>query len=409
MKYWNPLRNTLLGTLGAMGVGLLLCRMLRYDVRFLWLLTGLGSMAGISASLAVQRGRICQGICIGATVITSGIGGAWLIGNLWGGVYAMAAAIAVYLAVFTGGYGFPAKLGLVTVTALLIDMLMTTGIYQSISCVAAIVAGIMTIDGMRDRSLRKAQLQNQIDRVSHGATGLHANSVMLITLFLIAAVLAAVVSYLFLRLLWMGATALISKLSGPAGDLFAWLRVLQQRFYAWFISHFQYTPEGPHVTEDFDDVMDWTPGTGLLMTSSVLMIALFIIGAGMIAAAGAVFVYQVRKPKANSSDTSMDYVEEYEALERPKWRLFHRKRKERHPDYQGAMKVRFAFQILLKSRMKSDPSAFSKTPNELRDDKDENEDSLIDAYNRVRYGDGNVPQGQLEKVEKWLKNNQKNA
>ena len=58
MKHWNALRNTLLGTLGAMGVGLLLCRMLRYDVRFLWLLTGLGSMAGILASIAVPRGSL---------------------------------------------------------------------------------------------------------------------------------------------------------------------------------------------------------------------------------------------------------------------------------------------------------------------------------------------------------------
>ena len=384
-----------------MGVGLLLCRMLRYDVRFLWLLTGLGGMAGILASIAIPRKRVCQGICIGVTVIASGIGGAWLIGNLWGGVYAMAAAIAVYLA----GYGFPAKLGIVTVTALMIDLLMTTGIYQGISCVTAIAAGILTMDGMRERSMRKAQLQNQIDRVLHGGTGLHANSVMLTTLFLIGAVLAAMVSYLLLRLIWMGILALISKLSGPAGDMFAWLRAMQQRFYAWFISHFQYTPEGPHVTEDFDDAMDWTPGTGLLMTSSVLMIALFIIGAGMIAAAGAVFVYQVRKPKANPSDKPMDYVEEYEKLERPKWRLFHRKRKERHPNYQGPMKVRYAFQILLQQRMKTDHSAFAKTPNELREP-DEND--LIDAYNRVRYGDGNVPQGQLENVEKWLKNRKKN-
>ena len=408
MKYWNPLRNTLLGTLGTMGVGLLLCRMLRYDVRFLWLLTGLGSMAGILASIAVPRGRACQGICIGVTVIASGICGAWLIGNLWGGVYAMAATIAVYLAVFIGGYGFSAKLGLVTVTALLIDLLMTKGIYQSISCIAAIAAGILTMDGMRDRSLRKAQLQNQVDRVSPVGTGLSASSIMLTAMFLIAAVLAAVVSYLFLRLLWMGAAAPISKLSGPAGDLYAWFRVLQQRFCAWFISHFQYTPEGPHVTEEYDDAMDWTPGTGLLMTSSVLMIALFIIGAGMIAAAGAVFVYQVRKPKANPSDTPMDYVEEYEALEHPKWRLFHRKRKERLPDYQGAMKVRYAFQTLLRNRMKQDPVAYTKTPNELRKVQDTLEDELIDAYNRVRYGDGIVPQGQLENVEKWLKINQKN-
>ena len=102
----------------------------------------------------------------------------------------------------------------------------------------------------------------------------------------------------------------------------------------------------------------------------------------------------------------MDYVEEYEALERPKWRLFHRKRKERHPDYQGAMKVRYAFQTLLRNRMKQDPTAYTKTPNELR--KEQDTDDLIDAYNRVRYGDGNVPQGQLENVEKWLKNRKKN-
>ena len=331
-----------------------------------------------------------------------------MIGNLWGGVYAMAAAIAVYLAVFTGGYGFPAKLGLVTMTALLIDLLMTTGIYQSMSCIAAIAAGILTMDGMRDRSLRKAQLQNQIDRVSHGGTGLSANSVMLTAWFLIGAVLAAMVSYLLLRLLWIGILALISKLSGPAGDLFAWLRAMHQRFYAWFISHFQYTPEGPHVKEEIDDAMDWTPGTGLLMTSSVLMIALFIIGAGMIAAVGTVFVYQARKPKANPSDTPMDYVEEYEALERPKLRLFRRKRREKPTDYQGAMKVRYAFQTLLRNRMKLDPVAYTKTPNELRKAQDTLEDELIDAYNRVRYGDGNVPQGQLENVEKWLRNRKKN-
>ena len=407
MKHWNAIRNTLLGTLGALGVGLLLCRMLQYDVRFLWLLTGLGCMAGSLASIAIPKGRVCQGICIGLTALAAGAGGAYLIGNLWGGVYALAATIAVYLVVYTGGYGFPAKLGLAALVALLLDTVMTAGIYQTISGISAILALILTMDGMRERSLRKAQLQNQIDRVPHGPSGLAQHSVMSAAVFLIAALIAAVASYLLLRLVWMGILGLISKLSGPAGDLFAWLRALQQRFYAWFMGHFQYTPEGPHITQEHDDAMDWTPGTGLLMASSTLMIALFIIGGGMATAAGVAFVYQVRKPKADSTDTPMDYVEEYENLECPKLSLFQRKRREKLGNYQGAMKVRYAFQLLLRKKMKSDPSAFSKTPNELREEADT--DDLIDAYNRVRYGDGTVTQGQLENVEKWLKKIGKHA
>lgn len=405
MKRWNHIRNILLGALGAGGVGLLLCRMLHYPAEYLWMLSGLGLVSGGLASVGITRERTGQMFCAGITAVLSAAAGTYLMETVWGGIYALAAAIPVYLAVFACGYGFYAPLGFAVVISLLIDLLMTVGVYQAISGTAAIAALLLTIDGLRERSVRKGRLQNQIDNFGTGPAGLTKNSIMLTAIFLAVAILATMVSYLLLRLLRIVVLTLIARCSGTAAGVLAWLQEMQQRFYEWLMSHFKYYPEGPQVGREPIGT-EWSPGLGLLAASSALMIVLFVIGAGLLAAAGAVWAYRVRRPKDHSRDEAADYEDEYEQLQRPQWRLFHRKPRwdSKGKEYQGAMKIRFAFQRLLQQRMKSDSSAYTKTPNELRAKNQSDENALIDAYNRVRYGDGYVSTEGIEAAERLLKN-----
>ena len=335
----------------------------------------------------------------------SAAAGAYRIGNLWGGIYALAPVLAVYLAVFAGGYGFYAPLGFASVGILLLDLLMTTGVYQVLAGATVMLAMLLTLDGLRERSLRLGRLQNQMDRFYGGTAGLSQNSVMLTVLFLAGALVIAALSYLAMGALWRLALQGIAAMSGRAAALLELLRAWQQRFYDWFMSHFQYIPpEQKHHSPEQREI-EWSFGNGLAALSSAVMIAALTLGGGLLAAAGAVWTYRARRPKDHPPDLEADYVDEYERLERPRWRLFRRGRDWR-PDrraYQGGMLVRYAFQTLLRARLKSDPTASAKTPNELRERDGTEEDELIDAYNRVRYGDGAVTQGELEAVRRWLK------
>ena len=100
-----------------------------------------------------------------------------------------------------------------------------------------------------------------------------------------------------------------------------------------------------------------------------------------------------------------DYIDEIERLERPirkrrKW--FNRK--QRFDDFDSpAMKIRFAFQQLLRRREQTEPMACTKTPNELREQDSADADVVIDAYNRVKYGLGNVTEQELQAARRYVK------
>lgn len=99
-----------------------------------------------------------------------------------------------------------------------------------------------------------------------------------------------------------------------------------------------------------------------------------------------------------------DYVDEIEALERPRThRRFHRQSGQSFSDFaDDRLKIRFAFQQLLRRRKEKDNLAHTKTPNELRQEELEEEDRLIAAYNRVRYGDGNVTKKDILAAKRYL-------
>ena len=67
------------------------------------------------------------------------------------------------------------------------------------------------------------------------------------------------------------------------------------------------------------------------------------------------------------------------------------------------MKIRFAFQQLLRRREQTEPMACAKTPNELREQDSADADTVIDAYNRVKYGLGNVTEQELQAARRYVK------
>jgi hypothetical protein len=61
------------------------------------------------------------------------------------------------------------------------------------------------------------------------------------------------------------------------------------------------------------------------------------------------------------------------------------------------------FQQLLRKKQKTQPGAITRTPNELRDDTIRDEETVIAAYNRVKYAQGDVSPEELRAAERYLK------
>ena len=144
-------------------------------------------------------------------------------------------------------------------------------------------------------------------------------------------------------------------------------------------------------------------GSGSLLTT-VLFVLLVAVGVALLAGAAGTAMLRSRRGKARNAQEP-DYVDEVEALKRPRRRLFDWLKHRTGPrsDYHGAMKIRFAFQQLLRRRKETDSTAYAKTPNELRQPGQADQDALIDAYNRVRYGHGGVTEADIAAAERVLK------
>jgi hypothetical protein len=147
----------------------------------------------------------------------------------------------------------------------------------------------------------------------------------------------------------------------------------------------------------------YTGGDGSWL-STVLLVLLFVaLAIGLCAAAGACLL-RARK-RAKKQETVSDFVDEVEKLERPKGFLRRKQRgRQKLSDFRSPnMKLRFVFQQLLRKKQKTQPQAITKTPNELRDDTVQDEETVISAYNRVKYAQGEVTPEELQAAERYLK------
>jgi hypothetical protein len=263
----------------------------------------------------------------------------------------------------------------------------------------------LTLDGFRERSLRRGLLQNDPDQLAHGPMGFWRNSLGMTAIFLVGAILLAVVVYFLGKLLLFGGKILLAWLSGGASAAYNKIAPVLERFRSWILSHFNnYQPEGNGPSGGTRNV---EPLPGIVVVGSVLLLVLTIIGGAgiLVGLLAVVWRFHGKRPKKLRTVQTQDYVDQVEDLDRPKLRFRWPWRKEKISDYAGAMQVRFAFRHLLKLRLKQDPLAYAKTPNQLRRQEDGDENRLIEVYNRVRYAHQPVTAADLELAQRFVAKN----
>lgn len=404
MKCLGQVRNVLLCGLGSLGAGVLL--------------TGLLGLPAYQIALFVAAGLLGSGI--GA--ITLEKSQKWMIGLLSGGMVVTVVAGMVCLrdsfaailltvlyaltagASMLGGFGYYGPTGWWCLVILALAYL--TGQDNGILLGAMLLAIVLTLDGFRDGAMRKAQLQDRYVKRLNNPSGILGYSVLLLGIML--PVLLGI--GLLAMLLGDRLTGALGKIglgsAHGASKLLYWLNWLITAFLEWFRSLFRGAPEKPGGTGGGGDdyVPDiYTGGPGSWLLTILLVAATAVLLLSVAAGAGTVLLRQMKRPREEAE--TQDYIDEVEQLERParkrrKWF----ERKQRMEDFESpGMKIRFAFQQLLRRREQTEPMACTKTPNELREQNSSDTDAIINAYNRVKYGTGAVTEQELQAARRYVK------
>lgn len=403
--HWGSLRGTLLGLLGAFGAGLILSRVLGLGPRYSLLLVGAGLLGGSAGALSFAREKTRAGLLLGLAAVLSFLGSGFLTHGFFAALASGAAAVLVYAGVYFGGYGFCGPLGCWSVILLVPAIFLSGSLgarWQALAVLGGILALLLTLDGFRDISLRRGQHLGKGDHLGDPG-GVQAGSLRMYLLFLLGSLLAAAFLMGLGSLLAQGLKELGWFLLYGTGRFGYLLAQLLRMFMRWLLS---LLPEAPEDRDSFRPESDYEPpvytgGAGSLLSTIllVLMIAAAVVAVGLFA--GNVILR--KRPRKRRDTSNTDYVDEIESLEHPRRRLRDLfRQKPRARDYQGSMKVRFAFQELLRRRKKDDPGAGSRTPNELRRDQ-AREDALIDAYNQVRYAGRAATAEQVAAAEAYLR------
>ena len=402
MKELGPIRTVLLCCLGSLGAGILL--------------TGLLSLQEYHTALFVAAGLLGSGI--GA--ITLEKSRKWVIGLLCGGLIAAILAgilclkdgmAMIFLAIvyalsagaaMVGGYGYYGPTGWWCLAILALAYLL--GKHTGVLFGAMLLGLVLTLDGFRAGTMRKAQLKDQYARRLDNPAGILGYSVMLLCIMLPVLLGVGLLTMLLGNQL-THALGIVGARSAPGLlKVMTWIQGLILAFWEWFRSLFHFKKgidsagaSGGYVPKQYSG------GAGSWLLTILLVVATTVLLLSIAAGAGTILLRRQKRPREDSE--VQDYIDEIERLERPirkrrKWF----QRKQRFDDFDSpAMKIRFAFQQLLRRREQTEPMACTKTPNELREQDSADADMLIDAYNRVKYGPGNVTEQELQAARRYVK------
>ena len=402
MKELGPIRTVLLCCLGSLGAGILL--------------TGLLSLQEYHTALFVAAGLLGSGI--GA--ITLEKSRKWVIGLLCGGLIAAILAgilclkdgmAMIFLAIvyalsagaaMVGGYGYYGPTGWWCLAILALAYLL--GKHTGVLFGAMLLGLVLTLDGFRAGTMRKAQLKDQYARRLDNPAGILGYSVMLLCIMLPVLLGVGLLTMLLGNQL-THALGIVGARSAPGLlKVMTWIQGLILAFWEWFRSLFHFKKgidsagaSGGYVPKQYSG------GAGSWLLTILLVVATTVLLLSIAAGAGTILLRRQKRPREESE--VQDYIDEIERLERPirkrrKWF----QRKQRFDDFDSpAMKIRFAFQQLLRRREQTEPMACTKTPNELREQDSADADMLIDAYNRVKYGPGNVTEQELQAARRYVK------
>ena len=403
MKCLGQVRNVLLCGLGSLGAGVLLTGLLGLPAYQIALFVAAGLLgSGIGAITLEKSQKWLIGLLSGSLVVTVVAGMVCLRDGfaaiLLTVLYALTAGASVL-----GGFGYYGPTGWWCLVILALAYL--TGQENGMLLVAMLLAIVLTLDGFRDSAMRKAQLQDRYVKRLSNPSGILGYSVLLLGIML--PVLLGI--GLLAMLLGDRLTGALGKISlgsaHGASKLLYWLNWLITTFLEWFRSLFG-TPDKPGGTGGGGDdyVPDiYTGGPGSWLLTILLVAATAVLLLSVAAGAGTVLLRQRKRPREEAEN--QDYIDEIEQLERParkrrKWF----ERKQRMEDFESpSMKIRFAFQQLLRRREQTEPMAYTKTPNELREQDKADANAIINAYNRVKYGTGAVTEQELQAARRYVK------
>lgn len=403
MKCLGRVRNVLLCGLGSLGAGVLLTGLLGLPAYQIALFVAAGLLgSGIGAITLEKSQKWLIGLLSGGLVVTVVAGMVCLRDGfaaiLLTALYALTAGASVL-----GGFGYYGPTGWWCLVILALAYL--TGQDNGMLLVAMLLAIVLTLDGFRDSAMRKAQLQDRYVKRLSNPSGILGYSVLLLGIML--PVLLGI--GLLAMLLGDRLTGALGKISlgsaHGASKLLYWLNWLITTFLEWFRSLFG-TPDKPGGTGGGGDdyVPDiYTGGPGSWLLTILLVAATAVLLLSVAAGAGTVLLRQRKRPREEAEN--QDYIDEIEQLERParkrrKWF----ERKQRMEDFESpSMKIRFAFQQLLRRREQTEPMAYTKTPNELREQDKADANAIINAYNRVKYGTGAVTEQELQAARRYVK------
>ncbi len=387
---------------------MILCRMLGLPAADSLIPALVGGACSFLAVLSLPRGQTTAGILLTVGVLFAAALGLFWFRAVLPLLCLIATALLTFGAVMLGNRGFYGPLGCWSVVLMALATSLTPPsepLWQTCAGLGALLALGLTLDGFRDISLRRSHHLGR-NAPANSTAHLQASSLRLLFLFLAGALMAATGILGLWSLISGGVQWLFHLLltgTGAVGYGFAMVLKCIMDFFLWLLSLIPKLPEGGNsgVGTTYEKPV-YTGGPGSPFSTLLLVIATV---AGCVAVAAVVGTAILRKKQPRSAAPEpCDYVDEIERLARPKWRPFsNRKRAARMRDYQGPMKIRFAFQQLLQSRKRDDPSAYAKTPNELRRADCPDEDILISAYNRVRYGGLGVTDAELDAAERVVK------
>lgn len=408
-KYESQCRTTAISLLCGFGLGLLLCWFLYLSAPYCLYFALCGLLGG---AVACHHGQqpIHLVLALGVAALLALFG---ILLSHWSAV--PVAGITIYLLCFggatMGGYAFYPPLGIFATLALLAAIpaaSVFSSIWQNSALLLAILALLLTMDGLRANSLRQGQMKHR-DEAGVAPADLTEHSLWIYLRFLgVAALISLVVlavGFLFwqvLKQLWgLFNYWLLQDNAGIFARLRAFLLWLIYLFQSLF--HGQEDPGEGFGMEPHDDGWTLLPYvassafTTLLVAASVLCAAA--LTTGLI-----VGISRRNLTRDAETDAAGDYVDEIEFLERPKRkRRFRSNRPQRFSDFtDDRLKIRFAFQQLLRHRMEQNPSAYTCTPNELKNEELPDEATLIDAYNRVRYGNGTATPEEVSAAGRYV-------
>lgn len=410
-KRLGQLRSILLCGLGGFGAGLSLCVLMGFPPVKALTLAAAGVLGGTFGAMTMERSDLAAGCLFGASILSGLLMGAFCFRATTSTMVTMIVSGLSAGALMVGGYGFYGPVGVWNILLLALG-LWASGARSGISqpwrwgaLSGMVLALILTMDGFREKSMREAQLRDRHSPGLGNPSHILGHSYLLLGIFLIAALSLGVATMGLGGTLVQGTKHTASGGAGIVSKILGWIIWAITAFLKWFSSLFHAPSDKDSFEIDSVEKPQYSGGDGSWLSTLLMILIIVTVVFFLTALVGAALVRARKKTK--QTEEIPDYIDEIEMLERPKWDVFRKRvqRKQQLRDFEDpAMKIRFVFQQLLRSKQKKDVLAFTRTPNELEDISVPDEAIVIRAYNRVKYARRSVSAAELETAERYWKN-----